>query len=55
MLGRGDRASIYFVKNLRVEVYILFLTWRCDSEQGRTRDTSIMTCPMSLSKRALLP
>jgi hypothetical protein len=55
MLGRSDRASIYFVKNQRAEVYSLFLTWRRDGKQGRTRDTSIMTCPMSPSKRALLP
>jgi hypothetical protein len=55
MLGRCDRASIYFVKNQRAEVYSLFLTWRPrDGEQGRTRDTSIMTCPMSPSKRTLL-
>jgi hypothetical protein len=55
MLGRSDRASIYFVKNQRAEVYSLFLMWRRDGEQGRTRDTSVMTCPMSPSKRALLP
>jgi hypothetical protein len=55
MLGRCDRTSIYFIKNQRTEVYSLFPTWRRDGEQGRTRDTSIMTCPMSPSKRALLP
>ena len=55
MLGRCDRVSIYFVKNQRTKVYSLFPTWQCDGEQGRTRDTSIMTCPMSPSKRALLP
>jgi hypothetical protein len=55
MLERCDRASIYFVKNQRAEVYSLFSTWRRDGEQGRTRDTSIMTCPMSPSKRALIP
>ena len=57
MLERCDRASIYFVKNQRAKVYSLFPTWRRngDGEQGRTRDTSIMTCPMSPSKRALLP
>ena len=55
MLGRCDRVSIYFVKNQRAEVYSLYPTWRRDGEQGRTRDTSIMTCPMSPSKRALLP
>ena len=55
MLGRCDRASIYFVKNQRAKVYSLFPTWRRNGEQGRTRDTSIMTCPISPSKRALLP
>jgi hypothetical protein len=49
------RRFIYFVRNQRTEVYSLFPTWRRDGEQGRTRDTSIMTCPMSPSKRALLP
>ena len=43
MLGRCDRASIYFVKNERAEVYSLFPMWRRNGEQGRTRDTSIMT------------
>ncbi len=55
MLGHCDHASMYFVKNQRAEVYSLFLTWQRNGEQGRTRDTSIMTCPMSPSKRALLP
>ena len=55
MLGCCDHASIYTVKNQRAEVYSLFPTWRRDGKQGRTRDTSIMTCPMSPSKRALLP
>ena len=55
MLGHCDRTSIYIIKNQRAEVYSLFPTWRRDSEQGRTRKTSIMTCPMSPSKRALLP
>ncbi len=55
MLGRCDRASIYFVKNQRAEVYSLFPMWRRYGKQGRTRDTSIMTCPMSPPKRALLP
>ncbi len=55
MLGRCDHASIYFVKNQRAEVYSLFPMWRRDGDQGRTSDTSIMTCPMSPSKRALLP
>jgi hypothetical protein len=43
MLGRCDRVSIYFVKNQRAEVYSLFPTWRRNGEQGRIRDTSIMT------------
>ena len=55
MLGRCDRALIYFVKNQHAEVYSLFPTWRCDGKQGRTRDTSLMTCLMSPSKRVLLP
>jgi hypothetical protein len=55
MLGSCDRTLIYFVKNQRAEVYSLFPTWRRDGKQGRTRDTSIMTCPMSSSKSALLP
>ncbi len=55
MLGHCDNASIYFVKNQRAKVYSLILTWRHDGKEGRTRDTSIMTCPMSPSKRALLP
>ena len=54
-MGSYDCESIYFVKNQRAEVYSLFPTWRRDGEQGRTRDTSIMTCPMSPSKRVLLP
>ena len=54
-MGRCDRALIYFIKNQCAEVYSLFLTWRRNGEQGRTRDTSIMTCPMSPSKHALLP
>jgi hypothetical protein len=47
MLGRCDRASISFVKNQRAEVYSVFPTWQRDGEQGRKRNTSIMTCPMS--------
>ena len=55
MLRRFDHASIYFVKNQRAEVYSLFPMWRRGGEQGRTRDTPMMTCLMSPSKHVLLP
>jgi hypothetical protein len=54
-MGRCDRTSVYFIKNQCAEVYSLFPTWQRDGKQGRTRDKSIMTCPMSPSKRVLLP
>ena len=55
MLRRFDHASIYFVKNQRAEVYSLFPMWRRGGEQGRTKDTPMMTCLMSPSKHVLLP